>query len=333
MINIDQYIHELIMLSECIILPDFGGFETTYRPAVIDKKSSMLLPPSKHIVFRENLKRDNGVLVDYIAQHENLEKEIVRKKVDDYVRQLNDKLNKEKQVHLTEIGIFKLDKNNHIIFEAFKEENLLADSFGLGEIHVDSRNAPLSAEPEYNMPLPLEQTGRKRTRLWIVAGGVLIIVLIALLIPLSRNFSGPDKQSLFSLHLLSNKSSEDQEKITFGKQVKIDSDSVDLAVEEKIDARTNKEKALLYSEDDDRKGKDYSDYSKFYLIAGSFKSFQNASKMKELLMEKGYSPEIIQTKNLYYRVVLDSCTDRDYALKELEKYRNGLSQSVWILSI
>ena len=55
--------------------------------------------------------------------------------------------------------------------------------------------------------------------------------------------------------------------------------------------------------------------------------------MKEALIEKGYTPEIIQTNNQYYRVVLDSCTDRDFALKELEKYRKGLSQTVWILSI
>lgn len=333
MINIDQYIRELIMLSECIILPDFGGFETTYRPAVIDKKSSVLLPPSKQIVFKENLKRDNGVLVDYIAKHEKLEKEIVRKNVEDYVRQLNYKLNEEKQVHLKEIGLFKLDKNNRIAFEAYKEENLLADSFGLGEIHVDTKRAPSSAEPLYKIPEPLEQTGRKRTRLWIAAGGAIIIVLVALLIPLRNQFSGPDNRSLFSFNFLSDKSSKNQEKITFGKQVKADTDSVDLAVEEKIDARTNKEKALLYSEDKAGGDKDYSSYSKFYLIAGSFKSYRNASKMKEALIEKGYTPEIIQTNNQYYRVVLDSCTDRDFALKELEKYRKGLSQTVWILSI
>ncbi len=132
MVDIDQYIRELIMLSECIILPDFGGFESTYRPAVIDKKSNILLPPSKQVVFRENLKRDNGVLVDYISRFEKLEKDVVRKQVEEYVSKLKTNLNENKEVKLKEIGVFTLDKNNNIKFEAFKDENLLVDSFGLG---------------------------------------------------------------------------------------------------------------------------------------------------------------------------------------------------------
>ena len=67
-----DYISDLLFLHDCVIIPDFGGFICNYRSAYIDADSGVICPPGKDILFNRNLTHNDGLLVNWIADKENI---------------------------------------------------------------------------------------------------------------------------------------------------------------------------------------------------------------------------------------------------------------------
>ena len=75
---------------------------------------------------------------------------------------------------------------------------------------------------------------------------------------------------------------------------------------------------------------------KFFLIAGSFKSKENAEKFKDELISKGYDARVVVRKTgrntEFYRVSYRAFYDRKKAFKELKQERSTEpNDSVWLL--
>ena len=70
--SIDYYINELLYIHDCVIIPGFGGFVGNHISAKLNKASKTLTPPSKQILFNENLKTNDGLLINYILENENI---------------------------------------------------------------------------------------------------------------------------------------------------------------------------------------------------------------------------------------------------------------------
>ena len=115
--DISKYIKELIIKNECIILSGFGGFETHYKPASVDIISGKLIPPTKQVIFRPEFRKDNGLLIKFIAGKEKLSAEEARKVVYDFIRQLNHNIEKEGSYELTGIGSFVKQAEGSIVFK------------------------------------------------------------------------------------------------------------------------------------------------------------------------------------------------------------------------
>ena len=137
---------------------------------------------------------------------------------------------------------------------------------------------------------------------------------------------------------------EKEEKIVFGQRRLIVEDSSIKEIEEAIDVTTKKEVALAYAEPKESQQEDHvaEDYiteesfspgGRYYIVAGSFKKLENARKLMASLRDDGFDPQILQTDNGYFRVTLNSFQHRNLAVRELQRIRQGLNRSVWILSI
>ena len=135
--DIAGYIKELILKNECVILPQFGGFITKYRPANIDSDKNILTPPSKEIEFRSDLKKDNGVLVNYIAKKKRIFSTRARRLVEDYVQEIKVRLDRGENVVFQGLGTFIKDsRDQEIKFISLKDENYLVDSYGLMNLEL-----------------------------------------------------------------------------------------------------------------------------------------------------------------------------------------------------
>jgi hypothetical protein len=348
-LDIVIYIRELILRNECVILPNLGGFISRYCPANIDPGKKILTPPSKEIEFRKDLKKDNGLLVNYISKKRKIFITRARKLIEDYVNEINSKLDSGEKVVLEGIGTFVKDLNvQEIKFFPFRDENYLIDSYGLMNLELSElEHSGSPGHTSHKIP-PVKVFNRKKTVFWVASGIVLLILLLILIIPLTDSshkavtnfkFLYPDKSDSLS--------SKENEKIVFGKRRIIKQDSV-RDIGQLIDNTTRKEVALFYSEpeenpeenkDENYKDEDYKDEdfisqsNKYYLVAGSFKRLENAERLKSDLLNDGYNPQILKTENGYFRVTLYSFDNRNIALRELERIRKGMNRSVWILSI
>ncbi|MBN2349463.1 MAG: SPOR domain-containing protein [Bacteroidales bacterium] len=328
--DIDRYIKELIILSECIILPDFGGFLTKYRSSTFDKKRKIISPPSKEVLFKEDLKRDNGLLVDYISKNENIGIRKARILVEQYIDEKNAAMQKGEKVLIRGIGWFYMDKFDKIQFIPDSTENLLADAYGLEEFSLEG----MAHENSISEPvpiLPIESIKRKRTGLWVIGSIIVIIFIIGiliLLVPQINNSSGNGSNTLFS-----SGSKKNHDKIVFGQRRIIPPDSIQVKIARQIDDRTDKQKALFYTDSlVEAPNREIPATQMYFIVAGSFKNIQNARKKQQALESEGFKSEVIYTNDNFYRVVLSTFSDKSQAIDELRRIRKGLNYTVWVMS-
>lgn len=105
----EKHIQYLLNTNLRIIIPDFGAF-------IIRQKEPLV------IVFNELLRYNDGLLIDYLARHENIEKDMAKHQVTEYAENLVKTLESGKEVKLEGIGILRRTGEDKIEFvQAGKE--------------------------------------------------------------------------------------------------------------------------------------------------------------------------------------------------------------------
>ena len=134
-VEISNYIRELLLLNDCVILPGFGGFISQYQPAFFDEEQSAFQPPSKKIVFNSQLIHNDGLLINYISVVNRISYSEAKNLVSDFICNLYIELDKNNTVFFDALGSFRYDEHHALYFEAEKNVNLLQDAFGLPMFH------------------------------------------------------------------------------------------------------------------------------------------------------------------------------------------------------
>ncbi len=141
--EISQYIKQILLTEERVILGGFGAFELKYIAARIDKENKTMTPPNKTIVFNPEYQKDEGLLVKYIARKEKISKDIANEQVSEYVKTIKTKLKSGEKVVFKDLGAFQMAENGSYKFTCLSDENLLIDSFGLSKVTIsESLNKP-----------------------------------------------------------------------------------------------------------------------------------------------------------------------------------------------
>ncbi|HOY30692.1 MAG TPA: SPOR domain-containing protein [Bacteroidales bacterium] len=126
-----QYISELLLQHDCVIVPGFGGFIATHIPAGIQPVINSFSPPRKEILFNSDIKHNDGLLASYIAQKENIPFGDALAMIQHFVEDCLQILNNKGKLEILHVGTLVLDSNNYFRFQQDMEHNLLLSSFGL----------------------------------------------------------------------------------------------------------------------------------------------------------------------------------------------------------
>lgn len=316
--NLAKHIKELVTLNECIILPDFGGFETLYKPAKFDSETEQMMPPDKEVFFKPEYKVGGDVLIHHLQKKLNISESEAKGILTDYVEEIKSALAENKYFLVDEVGEFSVNAKGMLCFKAIKEENYLAESFGLESIDVE--------KPEYeNKKQELKQKvlkirPRNNTLTFVLVGIFIVFILLALTVFVS---------SKFNLYLFNIGSSEEtNDLLIIGGEQK--TDSTYSYVEHTIDEITNVKHALQFSSTSTIESNTISNY--YILVAGSFKSFRNASEVQKKLSSEGFNVELVEAGG-YYRVSIGRFTVKEEALLELSRLRTQINRSVWLLTV
>ncbi|MEY4905287.1 MAG: hypothetical protein RLZZ292_3102 [Bacteroidota bacterium] len=132
-IKLTSDIRDLLIEDGSISIPNFGGFTSAYKPAVVDAVNGQLAPPSFHIAFDANLQMNDGRLVDHIRQKYRLSSTAAFEYIDAFANDARKNFEKGEIVVLPEIGRLYRDFAQKIQFLP-DPTNFNTDSFGLPNI-------------------------------------------------------------------------------------------------------------------------------------------------------------------------------------------------------
>jgi len=145
-------VKELLHKHDCVIMPNFGGFVCNLENARIDQVSHIITPPARRVMFNQNLKTNDGLLAQTVAQKFGLTYSEALRAIDDIITEFKNKLEQAKQVDIETFGTFRLNAEANYVFLPNKHNTYLHASFGL---------LPIQATPATDYAI-----GAKRTRLF-----------------------------------------------------------------------------------------------------------------------------------------------------------------------
>lgn len=299
--EINQYIKELLLLNDCVIIPDFGGFVANYKPASIE--NNQFFPPAKEVAFNNKLTSNDGLLVNYISDVEGIGYFEARQKLENFVEETQLNLERNRNVYFEGVGYLHYDSRENLQFEPQLKQNLLVESYGLQNFTYEKlyqRQMPKPAfKVEYREPVPVVFQKRKLQKL-VVAVPLLMAMA---LIPMKNNKEYLSKSDMGlwdaimqSAPVVSTNPAE-QTPADFTSEI-IAQPVVEM---------------------------------KYFIIGGSFKSEENANKYLEQLKQQGYSGKNLGVFKGLHRIAMKGFSTMEEAQKELNSIRNQNPQSgVWI---
>jgi nucleoid DNA-binding protein len=310
-LDITAYIRELLFGHDCVIIPGFGGFIGNYTPARIDKSDNTFHPPVKQISFNRNLNHNDGLLIGRISESAKLNYADARNLVEEFASNLSARLAKGEKIVFDHIGSFVNNHEGNTQFEPDREANYHLNSYGLTTFQF--------------MPLEGYDVRRKITRhsdkdpvrqasirkyLWRAA---VIIPLLGVMVavPLKTDLFKTRVQST-NLNPLANVELETN-RAEVDKSVKPDS----------LPA------VISFVEDPNTPVSVSQPAEEFSIIAGSFKSEENAAVMMKKLSEEGYTPELINGPNGFFRVSALKCSSLSEAIQKKDSIGRKYS-GTWV---
>lgn len=299
--EINQYIKELLLLNDCVIIPEFGGFVANYKPAVID--GNQFFPPCKGIAFNNKLISNDGLLINFIADQEGLSYFSAKQKLDDFVEETQLSLEQNRNVYFDGVGYLHYDSRENLQFEPQLKQNLLVESYGLQNFSYEKlyqRQMPGPAfKVEYKEPVPVIFQRRKVQKLIIA----IPLLLAMALIPMKNNKEYLSKSDLGMWEALTQSSP-----------------IASVASIEKNEAEYTANRVA-----------ENVIQNKYFIIGGSFKSDENAIKYIQQVKEQGFDGQDLGIFKGLHRIALKGFSNMEDAQKELNSmlYVNPHS-GVWI---
>ena len=312
-----RYIQELLYQYECVTIPHFGAFLTRPLMAKVSDGCNFY-PPRKEVTFNQLLKTNDGILAHYVAQKEGLTYEnalrLIEKEVSSWKKRL-----KTQTLRFPGVGEILLNFDKKITFIPWGKVNFDTSSFGLTHFKRKLSNNTI-IQPKISslmknnnddlMFTPEKEKTKKSPMLRYAAIGIIGIALLA-----SSYYFGDQyvtEQRLVAQQKAQQQIEKNVQEATFdlGTLSEIEVSVVSKPVQEATPLDEN-----YYS-----------------VIAGSFRSIENAEKKVETLNEEGYTAALAQSSpDGLYRAAYGRFTSKKEAINLLYYIKYTLKEDAWYL--
>ncbi|MBT3208416.1 MAG: HU-CCDC81 and SPOR domain-containing protein [Bacteroidetes bacterium] len=330
--KIEKYIYELLFQHDCVILPDFGGFITNYKPAKIDNELHKSYPPAKKVSFNINLRQNDGLLIKHISDFENIDYKETNDIVAKFVKEINEKLQNADRINFEGIGQFQYDKEKNLQFEPEQYTNFLLDSYGLSTFHfpaLKEKKQHIRIKPKFENKSQVSAIIRNSIFRRATIG--VSIAAIMIFVPYKMGFFQNSNFSFANLNPFSGPKSELLEhkrifltEIESRKAIVIASDSF------------NEKEILLSERNIEQNSKvelvdtDINNSKLYHIIGGSFVKEKNAQKYFHQIIDEGFPAKVLPKEKGKYRVAIFSFEKKLEATNKLSVLRKDNS-SLWLL--
>jgi hypothetical protein len=360
-------VQKILQTNDYVSLPGLGSIVRKYESAHLADDGKTLLPPVEFFAFDPSRSFNDEALENYLEASLGLSKIEASKKVEEYCKNIQDRLKNNETVHFPGIGLLRSGFGGKI--ELVADDTLVTSAF-LPTIDVTAANQkaakvesnpkvekqslsqPVEVKPktkEKAKPLRIEPSVTSPKSSKPVIASLLVLVLVVAIgaafvfVPELRFWdSSKTENKAQTISVPANETNNSIAKQQAIQEPKSDSVPVEspvksesVATSSEIEAKQHesflvpidKKSALLYRDKAESERKTY------YIVIGSFASRDNAQKLIDEVSRLGYKPFILPGNN-GYRVVIFQFTNRDRALRELERVRGlHLTSQAWLLTL
>lgn len=353
-VKLAKFIHDLLLENETVIIPGFGAFISTYKPAeIIENK---ITPPSKIISFSQQVRNNDGLLVSAIARKAKISQQNALKRIERERENMLYQLDKGENILVENLGNLFYNENNEIQFASFQDDNLLLDSFGFEPVSMeDSVEKTIESEPakelieieepisqkteiytetekldetvsesnaeEINLPeiehsaaIEKSKERKKTSSFWYLF--ILIPILIVGYFVINNN-SKSNKTEINHEPL----SAENELEIVIETKAPVDTTLKDSIVDTAA-VEVEKTKSI---------DKSIPANSKYYLVGGSFKNEENAEKFIIQLKEKGIEGIRLGKRGSLFLIGIEEFNTEQEAFNSLnEQLKKYPDWNIWV---
>ena len=361
-IELNRHIEILLLSSDCVIVPDLGGFMTHHVDARYDDEDNMFVPPLRTLGFNPQLTMNDSLLAQsYIEAYDINYPEAIRR-IEAEVTELKQQLYNDGFYEMTGIGILSLNEDRHIVFEPCEAGLLTPSLYGLGAFEMlplDEKTNSQIVQVATQVPLTNNdstQSIRTTTKdgekaiivkmSWLRNAAIAAAIIIFLLFtPTIINNIGTETQqpsmSEVDLLPLPNKTVEPKKLDTSAVNIKHDSietpaveENVSSADTTKIEsANTNalKAEAIAKTTSEPIAEKE----TGYCLVLASQVAQQGAENLVSKMKQHGYEDTRVNINRNVRRVVYGHYPSQDAAYQALNKLRNSSSDfdEAWVYKI
>jgi hypothetical protein len=311
MLDFGKYIKELLLEHDCVILPGLGGFVANYRPASFDPVKNTASPPSKHILFNQNLIHNDGLLYGHVSARTGYGYKDVQEMALSYIEGIAARIGEGLKHDIEGLGYFFRNTENQVQFSEEQGTNFLLESYGLPFIQYHEIEVTPKPESYRALSTEADPAGRqKRIRQLIYGAAAACILAAIIIIPIrtTRYYRvGMDIPGSDSFR---------KEQISHSRQLG------PAAEQSSGTSSTGKRKTLILPAFPE---------PEFNIVVGSFNDFGNARALRNQLVEEGLNARILGTDKGFFRVSAGTYSFREEASRELAAIRHDFG-SAWILS-
>lgn len=334
--ELSVYILNLLGKHGYAIVPGFGGFVSRHVPSKITEGGRVIKSPSSEIGFNENLKANDGLLIQSYMEKSGISYPAAEKKVRSLVVDLNEKLHGEGRVIFDGIGVVSLTIRGSVVFSGKSTASFDTSLYGLEDVHVRLLS-------ELSRPVIATAKERGKTKsvqfgiyMQYVAACVAVIVLyflssvsidnsslhrydnMASVLPSMNLFDGKDAETL--------KVFVEEEPELACESVNKESESADMAETE------SKPEVIKQNVKPESSFKAVS-VKRYHIVVASLALDDDSDYVVESLKKEGYNGANALKGEGRIRIILDSFENFDDALREAESVRaNTRFKDAWVLT-
>ena len=360
-IELNRHIEILLLSSDCVIVPDLGGFMTHHVDARYDDEDNMFVPPLRTLGFNPQLTMNDSLLAQsYIEAYDINYPEAIRR-IEAEVTELKQQLYNDGFYEMTGIGVLSLNEDRRIVFEPCEAGLLTPSLYGLGVFEMlplDDKTNSQAVQAAIQLPLTDDSTQSIRTTTkdgekaiivkmsWLRNAAIAAAIIIFLLFtPTIINNIGTETQqpsiSEVDLLPLPNKTVEPKKLDTSAVNIKHDSietpaaeenvSSADTTKIESADTNALKAEAIAKTTSEPIAEKE----TGYCLVLASQVAQQGAENLVSQMKQHGYEDTRVNINKNVRRVVYGHYPSQDAAYQALNKLRNSSSDfdEAWVSKI
>lgn len=315
--KIETYIGQLLYRYQCVTVPGFGAFLTEIQSAQLNESTNSFFPPKKMISFNSHLKNNDGLLANHIANAEKTSYGFAVSAIAFEVISWKKTLEENGVISLKNIGEIRLNSENNIIFTPNDQTNYLTSSFGLSPFVSPLVKKELFEkkiqEIEEKETIALFEEEEKSSNSFLKYAAIFVLglgITGSIGYPLYQNQIA--NKTLIVESAVQKKVQNKIQEATFFIQTPLP--AVTLSVDS-AKVEVAEEKAMPY-----------------HIMAGAFRSEQNAKKAYNQLIKDGFKARMLgENKHGLFPVLYGSYATMSEAEKAQKEIQKGENPDAWIL--